>query len=183
MDKRISKTYDALLRAFFKLLRNHPYDELTVLDICEEAKIQRPTFYNNFSDKRDFVEKIMMWEFEQIIIREAISQDIYFEDFVILLLKGYIRDLDFNRKDPVFLRTPDTISCLFKIAWNVEQKYFKEKYAIMKHKKPNTLDIDTLMYEYAGFFNIQAHYYYYHNDINMQRMWELIDNVKSYALF
>ncbi len=183
MDKRIEKTYDLLLRSFFKILRTNSYEDVTVLDICKEAQVQRPTFYNNFQDKRDFVEKILMWEFEQIIERENIPSDIFFEDFVILLLKGYIRDLDFNRKDPIFLKSPDTISCLFKIVWNTEQKYFKEKYLKMKHRKPAAIDVDMLMFEYAGFFAMHAHYYYYHNEVSIQRMWEIIDNVSDYALF
>ena len=183
MDKRIEKTYDLLLRSFFRILRDHPYDEVTVLDICKEAGIQRPTFYNNFKDKRDFVGKILSWEFEQIIIREKISEDLCFEDFIIALLKGYIIDLSFNRKNPVFLRDPDSVSALYKISMNVEQEYFKQKYMVKRHKNPGTTDVDILMYEYAGFFALQAHYFYYHQEISIEKMCEIIDKIKSYSLF
>ncbi len=183
MDKRIEKTYDLLLRAFFKILKNQAYEEITVLDICKEAEIQRPTFYNNFKDKRDFVDKILCWEFEQIIIRERISDDLCFEDFIIALLKGYFLDLSFNRKNPVFLKDPDGISSLYKITMNIEQKYFKEKYLVKRHKNPNTTDIDFLMFEYAGFFSLQAHYFYYHQEVSIDRMCEIVDKIKSYSLF
>ncbi len=183
MDKRIEKTYDLLLRSLFKILRDHPYDDITVLDICKEAGIQRPTFYNNFKDKRDFVDKILMWEFDQIIARNNISEDLSFEDFIIALLKGYILDLSFNRKNPVFLRSQDSISCLFKITINVEQVYFKEKYMTRRHKNPGIVDVDVLMFEYAGFFALQAHYFYYHQEISVEKMCDIIDKVKNYSLF
>lgn len=58
MDKRISKTYDTLLRAFFKLLRNHPYDELTVLDICKEAKSKDQLFIIILTIKEILLKKL-----------------------------------------------------------------------------------------------------------------------------
>ncbi|WP_313469114.1 TetR/AcrR family transcriptional regulator [Carnobacterium sp.] len=53
-DLRVEKTYDALITALLKLLQEKPLEKLTVNELCEEAKIRRPTFYKHFNDKYTF---------------------------------------------------------------------------------------------------------------------------------
>jgi len=55
-DKRTQKTYQALIEAMFSLLEDKHFDDISVLDICEEAKIHRTTFYKHFEDKYHFFE-------------------------------------------------------------------------------------------------------------------------------
>lgn len=54
-DIRVKKTYDKLYSAFFELLKDHSFDSITVLDLCEKADVHRATFYKHFLDKQDFV--------------------------------------------------------------------------------------------------------------------------------
>lgn len=54
-DVRVKKTFDKLLTAFFELIRITPYEEITVIDICNRAQVHRATFYKHFIDKQDFV--------------------------------------------------------------------------------------------------------------------------------
>jgi AcrR family transcriptional regulator len=50
-DKRVQRTRQALLGAFFGLVLERRYDEIKVADILERAGVGRSTFYEHFSSK------------------------------------------------------------------------------------------------------------------------------------
>ena len=54
MDLRIQKTYRSLMAAFTKLLEEHPYEDISIAMLCDEAMIRRTTFYKHFADKAAF---------------------------------------------------------------------------------------------------------------------------------
>lgn len=54
LDLHIQKTYEALINALLELLTEKTLDKLTVNELCEKARIRRPTFYKHFNDKYDF---------------------------------------------------------------------------------------------------------------------------------
>lgn len=49
-----------IAEAFMKCLKTSTFEQVTVKQICEEAEISRPTFYNHFRDKFD----IPHWHFD-----------------------------------------------------------------------------------------------------------------------
>ena len=53
-DLRITKTKRALTEAFAAMLREEPFEKLTVNDLCTRAGVRRATFYKHFKDKNDF---------------------------------------------------------------------------------------------------------------------------------
>ena len=50
-DLRIIKTKNALYNALIILLKEKPFEEIKVSDICKTALINRSTFYSHFNDK------------------------------------------------------------------------------------------------------------------------------------
>ena len=44
------KNYDALTKALTSLMSERNYGDISVVEICEKAKVQRVTFYNYFED-------------------------------------------------------------------------------------------------------------------------------------
>lgn len=54
-DARAVRTRDALSTALYALMREHPYDEISVQEICERATVGRSTFYAHFQDKDDIL--------------------------------------------------------------------------------------------------------------------------------
>lgn len=54
-DIRITKTKEALSKAFFEMLVEMPLEDITVNDLCTRADVRRATFYKHFRDKSDFV--------------------------------------------------------------------------------------------------------------------------------
>ena len=55
MDKRIMKTRKGLKNALLCLLDDHPFEEITVTEICEQARTGRLTFYKYYSDKNELM--------------------------------------------------------------------------------------------------------------------------------
>lgn len=61
-DSRGSAMRFKIVEAAERLLESRSYKELSVVDICHEAGISRPTFYYHFSDKYEIVQ----WHYDQI---------------------------------------------------------------------------------------------------------------------
>ena len=49
------------------LMRNHPFEKITIKMITDEAGVIRPTFYNYFCDKYEVVE----WIFNEYIRKSS----------------------------------------------------------------------------------------------------------------
>lgn len=58
-DLRVKRTYKLLSEALKKLMKQKPFDKISVTDICEEAMVHRTTFYTHFSDKFDLLQFCM----------------------------------------------------------------------------------------------------------------------------
>lgn len=54
VDLRVQKTERALVDAMIKLLREKPYEAISISDLCDTAMVRRATFYRHFKDKDDF---------------------------------------------------------------------------------------------------------------------------------
>lgn len=55
IDTRIAKTRAALVDAFYKLIGEKEYEEITINELCILANVRRATFYKHFADKNDFL--------------------------------------------------------------------------------------------------------------------------------
>ena len=58
MDTRVRYTKDVLQKALLKILKAKSIDRVTVKEICEEAKINRGTFYLHYSTPNDLLQEI-----------------------------------------------------------------------------------------------------------------------------
>lgn len=58
-DLRIVRTKKFLYEALIVLLKEKPFEEIKVSDICEKALINRSTFYAHYSDKYDLLDSFI----------------------------------------------------------------------------------------------------------------------------
>ena len=58
-DRRIQRSRELLHEALGSLIRQKPYDHITVAEILDRAKISRSTFYVHFRDKDDLLTSSM----------------------------------------------------------------------------------------------------------------------------
>lgn len=54
-DLRTQKTYASLKKAFLELLEKYRFEDITVIQLCEQAGIRRATFYTHFADKYEYL--------------------------------------------------------------------------------------------------------------------------------
>ena len=57
-NSRYKISSDKIETAFLTLLLNHNYEEITISQICEQANINRSTFYCHYNDINDLIIKI-----------------------------------------------------------------------------------------------------------------------------
>ena len=64
IDIRTIKTKAAIKQAFQTLMKDNSFDKLTIQKICDEANVNRVTFYNHYQDKYDlfkeYLDEILM---------------------------------------------------------------------------------------------------------------------------
>lgn len=70
VDVRVQRTYEVLTAALFSLLKRKSFDDLTVLEICEEADVHRATFYKHFVDKYDFLNACINLKLSALVFDE-----------------------------------------------------------------------------------------------------------------
>ncbi len=54
-DLRVKKTKQALNTAFAELIKQKPFEDISINELCNKAGVRRATFYKHFEDKYDFV--------------------------------------------------------------------------------------------------------------------------------
>ncbi len=65
-DRRVQYTKMVLRESFIQLLENKDITQITIKEICENADINRATFYAHYSDQYDFMKKIQNELFENV---------------------------------------------------------------------------------------------------------------------
>lgn len=71
MDKRVTKTNDAILDAFIVLARTRPLNKITITALAKAAGISRKTFYNRYSSIDQLIfslRKYMVAKFKDVFI-------------------------------------------------------------------------------------------------------------------
>lgn len=58
-DLRIIKTKKALEESFLSLIKEKPFESITVNELCDRALIRRATFYKHYTDKYDFLSEFI----------------------------------------------------------------------------------------------------------------------------
>lgn len=55
LDIRVIRTHEQLVTGLVKLLTEKSFEDLSVSEICDAAKVHRATFYKHFNDKYEFL--------------------------------------------------------------------------------------------------------------------------------
>ena len=68
------RTDKAIKQALITLLKNKPFEKITVQDILDETPVTRSTFYKHYHDKYEIAEKMQQEFFDSLII---IKKELY----------------------------------------------------------------------------------------------------------
>ena len=78
MDKRILNTKKKLTNALLEILKNKNIKDITVLELCKKANINRTTFYKYYKDVDDLV----------ITIEDSLLSDL--EKYIVDIKRNYL---------------------------------------------------------------------------------------------
>lgn len=99
IDLRIIKTYSKLTDSFGEMMKEVSFDEITVFDLCERAKVRRATFYKHFDDKYDFFRNIVNIIMTNIDKKVAdCTKQLKITDYIILFVREIIIYFDSRRE-------------------------------------------------------------------------------------
>lgn len=78
MDRRVEKTKNAIMDAYFQLIINEKKEKVTITQIAQKANIDRKTFYLHYSCTEDIVKDFAMdriAELKEMLVNENFSKD------------------------------------------------------------------------------------------------------------
>lgn len=90
VDRRIYRTRVMISEAFLKMMKKQDYVEISIVDIAEQANINRSTFYAHFIDKEDLLDKMINEKLE--LLEHVLSERSAAMDVA----------LSFTEPDPIF---------------------------------------------------------------------------------
>ncbi len=108
-DLRVRITKQLIQDKFFQLLQEKPLNKITVKAICDEAKINRSTFYKYFADPYDLIEKVeaellqKTSEFFKISPNLNITETVLFVLDVVMKHKEIYKTILSENGDPHFI--------------------------------------------------------------------------------
>lgn len=124
-DRRIKYTKMVIRDSFIALLENKPIENITIKAICEEADINRTTFYMHYTD--------------QYALLQSIKQDLYNN------IQTYLSQLGQDPADPNALRQAEKIFDYLKENARVTKLLLSERGDFMFQKQVMQLVYDLIM--------------------------------------
>jgi AcrR family transcriptional regulator len=75
LDPRIRRTRQMLRDAFFSLLQEKSFEDISIQDIAERSTVNRATFYDHYSDKPALVEDVIVERFDGLLCQRQVCFD------------------------------------------------------------------------------------------------------------
>jgi len=102
-DLRVLKTRNALYGALLELMKERPFEEVKVSDICEKALVNRSTFYSHYNDKYDlFLDFIANMKMELQTALESNENIINTKEYYIKMLELLLDHIE-DKRDVFYL--------------------------------------------------------------------------------
>ena len=98
-DLRIIKTNKILFDALLKLMKKKNFEKIKISDICEEALINRSTFYAHYEDKYELL--VALFEEQKISLLEKLEDNentSFSKKYLMELLNIIINHIEDNRE-------------------------------------------------------------------------------------
>ncbi len=133
-DLRIKKTKTALFDAFFAMMEEMTFEEITVNALCQKADIRRATFYKHYSDKLDFLNSItkqLRQRFDHL--RWKSNDDVNTADYYVAYAKRIVEFIDEHSRIIDNLLRSDLLPAIINII--TEQNYIDTAERLRKNQE------------------------------------------------
>lgn len=96
MDSRKERTKYKIISSYINLLKQSDVSSITVTKLCNEAHINRSTFYENFGHIDNLIRRVLIHEIEEICIGSSVempSEHTHMTKISIAQVETYIENL------------------------------------------------------------------------------------------
>ena len=120
-NKRKKESQEKIEKTFLKLIQKKNIEEISVSDICKITNLNRSTFYSNYMDIYDLVDKVkkrMEDEFADIQYSKNSKQN----------YEGYLNLFNYIKENQIFFKTYFRLESISKTEATTFNLSFAEKY-------------------------------------------------------
>ncbi len=150
-DLRVIKTKKILFDTLLKLMKQKNFEKIKISDICEEALINRSTFYAHYEDKYELL--IDLFENQkQLLLNELELKEteLSSKKYIMKLLSVLIDYIDNNREIYSAIITYNKNGFLIDILIDVIEKDALVRLKNINDIKETNLPLDVIVKFYAG---------------------------------
>ena len=154
-DIRVERSKDAIRKAFVDLMKRRTYEEITVKDLAEEARINRKTFYAHYETKQALFETMMREMFDDIyscfMYEKAVPEEGPAGDALREDIRHFLQVTEKYREQLDVMITDQTATMTFIVS---EQAILQRAQAIhiMKEVLPGRVPVELYTMRLKNFF-------------------------------
>lgn len=121
LDLRTRITHKLIMDALIELMIKKPFEEISVIDICDQAQVHRTTFYKHFEDKHHLLSNTILEiqkGFDEVCKKES-TEDILVKDYYIRVFRYVLEYISMNNSfytEGIFKQGNEYVSTIFKKA-------------------------------------------------------------------
>ena len=179
-DKRYIKTEKLIRDAFFEVLKNENYNNVTVDKICKKALIGKNTFYSHYKNKDDFLFSVIngfTQDFALFFKDNPPVPDINDDHSVEMFIDSFFYAIRNHEEEFLLLMKNDNqVNLSERILVSAKKFYFDH---LEKNVGPKATDIkNVLLIESLGaaIIRLQKSYLLHRNEISLE---EVVDLAKA----
>lgn len=150
-DLRIIKTNKILFDALLKLMKKKSFEKIKISDICEEALINRSTFYAHYEDKYELL--MALFEEQKISLLEKLENNEnnnFSKEYLMELLNIIINHIDDNRDIYSAILSNNRNGILIDFLIDVIERDVSDKLKDNNDIKNSNLPLDIIVKFYSG---------------------------------
>ena len=150
-DLRIIKTKKILFDSLLKLMKKMNFEKIKISDICEEALINRSTFYAHYEDKYELL--MALFEEQKISLLKELEDNENIncsKEYFMELLNILINHIDDNREIYSAILSNNRNGILVDFLIDVIERDVRDKLADYDDIKNSKLPLDIIVKFYSG---------------------------------
>ncbi len=172
------KTQQDLYKALITLIKKKPYNQITVDELCKEADIQRPTFYNHYKDKDTFTEIALTDYFSRVLISNYSLDNLNFKDYFFTLIETCLYQINDFKKSIVFLKENASEHIVYMLFNKTIYSLLEKKYSLNNEYNLDEISQKLLLRSYTGIFINIINYFVNEDSISVD---EVLDKLADLA--
>ena len=178
-DLRIIKTKKILHQSLLKLMQEKNFEKIKISNICEEALINRTTFYAHYEDKYELLLDLFE-EQKELLLKDFDEEEKYesTKEYIIKLLTIIIDYIDDNQDIYSKILLHNRNGLLIDLLTNIIEKDALEKLKNNNDIKKSKLPIDIIVKFYSvGIINIGIYCLTNKNNYSKEELIEYINKL------